>query len=153
MPADEFRVSYTMDFKHPTLPAQFVSFTVNEETFENEIAPGRTFCFYHEVEALVEQGLIKGGSLDNSVVIGDGVIYSKEKLRFSDEFARHKVLDLIGDLSLVGRPIRGHVVAMRSGHELNVELARKLVENIGKRKNKRTTVKTGEGGRMDIEGI
>lgn len=153
VPADEFRISYTMDFKHPTLPAQFVSFTVTEETFENEIAPGRTFCFYHEVEALVDQGLIKGGSLDNSVVIGDGVIYSKEKLRFPDEFARHKVLDLIGDLSLVGRPIRGHIVAMRSGHELNVELARKLVAIIGRDKNKRTTVKTAEGGRMDIEGI
>ncbi len=153
VPADEFRISYTMDFRHPTLPAQFVSFTVTEETFENEIAPGRTFCFYHEVEALVDQGLIKGGSLDNSVVIGDGVIYSKEKLRFPDEFARHKVLDLIGDLSLVGRPIRGHIVAMRSGHELNVELARKLVAIIGRDKNKRTTVKTAEGGRMDIEGI
>lgn len=126
IPAPQFRISYTMDFKHPTLPAQFVSFLLTEETFEREIAPGRTFCFYHEIEYLVAQGLIKGGSLENAVVIGDGVIYSKERLRFPDEFARHKVLDIIGDLCLVGKHLRAHVIAMRSGHELNVEVARRL---------------------------
>ncbi|MEJ2744505.1 MAG: UDP-3-O-acyl-N-acetylglucosamine deacetylase, partial [bacterium] len=145
IPSEQFRVSYTMDFKHPTLPAQFVSFVVTEDVFENEIASGRTFCFYHEIEALVEQGLIKGGSLDNAVVIGDGVIYSKERLRFPDEFARHKVLDLIGDLSLVGRQVRAHVIAMRSGHELNVGLARKLAAVLEKTQNRGAVVQNIEG--------
>lgn len=153
IPAEQFKISYTMDFKRPTLPAQFVSFVVTEETFEKEIASGRTFCFYHEIEALVEQGLIKGGSLDNAVVIGDGVIYSKERLRFPDEFARHKVLDLIGDLSLVGRQVRAHVIAMRSGHELNVGLARKLSAILEKTQNSGAVVQNIEGGIMDIDAI
>jgi UDP-3-O-[3-hydroxymyristoyl] N-acetylglucosamine deacetylase/3-hydroxyacyl-[acyl-carrier-protein] dehydratase len=153
IPAEEFRVSYTMDFKHPTLPAQFVSFVVTEETFAREIAPGRTFCFYHEIEALVNQGLIKGGSLDNAVIIGDGVIYSKEQLRFPDEFARHKVLDLVGDLCLVGRQVRGHVIAMRSGHELNIELSKKLAA-IADRQTQRTVIPhRAEGVLMDVNDI
>ncbi|MCX6356402.1 MAG: bifunctional UDP-3-O-[3-hydroxymyristoyl] N-acetylglucosamine deacetylase/3-hydroxyacyl-ACP dehydratase [Candidatus Aureabacteria bacterium] len=153
IPSPEYRVSYTMDFRHPTLPAQFVSFTVNEETFEREIASGRTFCFYHEIEALVKQGLIKGGSLENAVVIGDGVIYSKEQLRFPDEFARHKVLDLIGDMSLVGRRVRGHVIAMRSGHELNVELAKKLINVMGRSTSRTVPLRATEGMLMDVNDI
>jgi UDP-3-O-[3-hydroxymyristoyl] N-acetylglucosamine deacetylase/3-hydroxyacyl-[acyl-carrier-protein] dehydratase len=152
IPAPQFRISYTMDFKHPTLPAQFVSFLITEETFEREIAPGRTFCFYHEIEYLVAQGLIKGGSLENAVVIGDGVIYSKERLRFPDEFARHKVLDIIGDLCLVGKHLRAHVIAMRSGHELNVEVARKLAAIAG-RSAVRIRDLTPEGTVMDINEI
>ena len=153
IPADELRVSYTMDFKHPTLPAQFVSFSINEKTFDEEIAPGRTFCFYHELEGLIEQGLIKGGSLDNAIVIGDGVIFSKEKLRFSDEFARHKILDLVGDLSLVGKAVIGHVIAMRSGHELNVKLALKLTEIAKKNVKGEPIRKSTEGIKMDIDEI
>jgi UDP-3-O-[3-hydroxymyristoyl] N-acetylglucosamine deacetylase/3-hydroxyacyl-[acyl-carrier-protein] dehydratase len=152
IPAPQFRISYTMDFKHPTLPAQFVSFLITEETFEREIAPGRTFCFYHEIEYLVSQGLIKGGSLENAVVIGDGVIYSKDRLRFPDEFARHKVLDIIGDLCLVGKHLRAHVIAMRSGHELNVEVARKLAAISG-RGAARARAHTPEGTVMDIQEI
>lgn len=152
IPAPQFRISYTMDFKHPTLPAQFVSFLLDEETFEREIAPGRTFCFYHEIEYLVSQGLIKGGSLENAVVIGDGVIYSKERLRFPDEFARHKVLDIIGDLCLVGRHVRAHVIAMRSGHELNVEIARKLAA-VAARDERRAPARHTEGTVMDINEI
>lgn len=152
IPAPHFRISYTMDFKHPTLPAQFVSFLLDEETFEREIAPGRTFCFYHEIEYLVSQGLIKGGSLENAVVIGDGVIYSKERLRFPDEFARHKVLDIIGDLCLVGRHVRAHVIAMRSGHELNVEIARKLAA-VAARDERREPARHTEGTAMDINEI
>jgi UDP-3-O-[3-hydroxymyristoyl] N-acetylglucosamine deacetylase/3-hydroxyacyl-[acyl-carrier-protein] dehydratase len=153
IPAEQFRVSYTMDFKHPTLPAQFVSFVVTEDTFEREIASGRTFCFYHEIEALVKQGLIKGGSLDNAVVIGDGVIYSKDRLRFPDEFARHKVLDLVGDLCLVGRQVRAHVIAMRSGHELNVDLARKLLSLAEKAQKRESVSQRVQGGVMDINEI
>lgn len=152
IPAPQFRISYTMDFMHPTLPAQFVSFLLNEETFEREIAPGRTFCFYHEIEYLVAQGLIKGGSLENAVVIGDGVIYSKERLRFPDEFARHKVLDIIGDLCLVGRHLRAHVIAMRSGHALNVEIARKLASLVP-RDTAPVRTHAPEGTVMDIQEI
>lgn len=152
IPAPQFRISYTMDFMHPTLPAQFVSFLLNEETFEREIAPGRTFCFYHEIEYLVAQGLIKGGSLENAVIIGDGVIYSKERLRFPDEFARHKVLDIIGDLCLVGRHLRAHVIAMRSGHALNVEIARKLASLVP-RDTAPVRTHAPEGTVMDIQEI
>lgn len=153
IPSPSFRVSYTMDFRHPTLPAQFVSFELSEETFETQIAPGRTFCFYHEIEALVAQGLIKGGSLDNAVIIGDGVIYSKEGLRFPDEFARHKVLDLTGDLCLVGRRLRCHVIAMRSGHELNVELSRRLQAIPEKKAMVRPNYSNQEGVIMDLNAI
>ena len=153
LPCREFKISYTMDFKHPTLPAQFVSFRIDEETFEREIAPGRTFCFNYEIEYLVRHGLIKGGSLDSAVVIGDGVIYSKESLRFPDEFARHKVLDLIGDLSLVGRPLRGHVIAMRSGHELNVRMAKKLAKRAEEGKRSAADSRFGKGALMDINDI
>lgn len=152
IPSPQFRISYTMDFKHPTLPAQFVSFLLDEETFEREIAPGRTFCFYHEIEYLVSQGLIKGGSLENAVVIGDGVIYSKERLRFPDEFARHKVLDIIGDLCLVGRHVKAHVIAMRSGHELNVEVARRLAAAAARGETHAPVTHT-EGTVMDINEI
>lgn len=152
IPAPQFRISYTMDFRHPTLPAQFVSFLLTEETFEREIAPARTFCFYHEIEYLVSQGLIKGGSLENAVVIGDGVIYSKERLRFPDEFARHKLLDIIGDMCLVGKHLRAHVIAMRSGHELNVEVARRLAA-IVEREAVRPRERTPEGTVMDINEI
>lgn len=153
IPSDRFSISYTMDFRYPTLPAQFVSFTVTEETFEREIAPGRTFCFYYEIEALVKQGLIKGGSLDNAVIIGNGVVYSKEKLRFPDEFARHKVLDLIGDLGLVGKHIHGHVIAMRSGHELNVELAKKLAVIAERQQGHVIPLRATEGILMDVNDI
>src|SRR5205814_1929983 len=105
---------------------------ITSSVFEREIAPARTFVFYEEVAPLMEKSLIKGGSLENAIVIRGEAVLSKEPLRFADEFARHKVLDIIGDLALVGRRIRGHVIAVKPGHGSNVELARAIVKEHAK---------------------
>ncbi|MBU4561210.1 3-hydroxyacyl-ACP dehydratase FabZ, partial [bacterium] len=122
----ELKVSYTIDFDHPVLRTQFASFIMSEDTFTKEIAPARTFGFESEVRELREKGLIKGGSLENAVVIGEKGILNKEPLRFSDEFVRHKILDLLGDLYLIGAPIKAHIIALKSGHEANVRLVKKI---------------------------
>ncbi|MCG2677153.1 bifunctional UDP-3-O-[3-hydroxymyristoyl] N-acetylglucosamine deacetylase/3-hydroxyacyl-ACP dehydratase [bacterium] len=126
LPNEELKVSYTIDFDHPVLRTQFASFVINEDTFTKEIAPARTFGFESEVRELKEKGLIKGGSLENAVVIGEKGILNKEPLRFSDEFVRHKILDLLGDLYLIGAPIKAHIIALKSGHEANVRLVKKI---------------------------
>ncbi len=126
LPDEELKISYTIDFGHPVLKTQFASFVINENTFIKEIAPARTFGFENEVKELREKGLIKGGSLGNAVVIGEKGILNKEPLRFSDEFVRHKILDLLGDLYLVGVPLRAHIIALKSGHGANVELVKKI---------------------------
>jgi UDP-3-O-[3-hydroxymyristoyl] N-acetylglucosamine deacetylase len=126
-PADHFKVSYSIAFDHPLLRHQSRTVRVTEETFAEEIAPARTFCFLKEVELLRQNGLALGGSLDNAVVIGEtGVLNSA--LRFDDEFVRHKILDAIGDLALVGHPIVGHVVAHRGGHALHTAFAARILE-------------------------
>ncbi len=96
------------------------------------MAHARTFCFFEEIEFLFKNGLIKGGSLENAVVIRDDAVLTTEPLRYREEFVRHKMLDIVGDLSLLGRPIRGHVIAVRPGHAGNVELVRKIVEQINR---------------------
>jgi UDP-3-O-[3-hydroxymyristoyl] N-acetylglucosamine deacetylase/3-hydroxyacyl-[acyl-carrier-protein] dehydratase len=105
---------------------QFQSVTLSPEVWEKDIAHARTFCFYEEIEYLIKNGLIKGGSLENAVVIRDDAILTTEPLRYADEFVRHKILDIIGDLSLAGGPIAGHVVAVKPGHSANCELARQI---------------------------
>src|SRR5437773_7948813 len=99
---------------------------VTTPLFEREIAPARTFVFYEDVKPLMDKNLIKGGSLENAIVVRGEAVLSKEPLRFPDEFVRHKILDIIGDLALVGRRIRGHVVAVKPGHAINADLARAL---------------------------
>jgi len=126
LPYNGFKVSYTLDYDHHLVNTQFASFDSSKDNFEKEISSCRTFCFYHEVASLMDKGLIQGGSLDNAVVIGDEAILSKEGLRYDNEFARHKILDLIGDLYLLGIRIEGHIIAVKSGHSLNVSLARLL---------------------------
>lgn len=128
IPDSQFTISYTVQFppNRVGLDSQFLDVAVTQENFEKEIAGARTFCFFREVEQLMDQGLIKGGSLENAVVIGDEAILSKEALRWPNEFVRHKILDLIGDLSLVGARLRAHVIAIRSGHQNNIKLARAL---------------------------
>lgn len=124
-PADHFRITYTIDFAHPAIGRQSISRTIDERTFINELAPARTFCLLKDVQLLRQRGLALGGSLANAVVVGDtGALNS---LRFHDEFVRHKALDLIGDLALTGHPIMGHVVAHKSGHEMNSRLLRQLM--------------------------
>nr|MBU1328270.1 UDP-3-O-acyl-N-acetylglucosamine deacetylase [Candidatus Omnitrophota bacterium] len=125
LPDDNFRVSYTLNYEHPLLKAQYISFTVDENTFAKEISTARTFCLEKEVNELRKKGLGKGANYDNTVVVGEGGVIDN-KLRFEDEFARHKILDLLGDLYLLGYNIRGHIIAMRSGHPLNVQLVEKI---------------------------
>ncbi len=129
-PHDGFRLSFTIDYPNPTIGTQFASFEVTEETFLNEIAPARTFALEEDVAGLQKQGLIKGGSLDNAIVVGRDGIVNKSSLRFPDEFVRHKILDLLGDLALLGMPIRGHVYASKAGHATNVRFVAMLRDAI-----------------------
>jgi UDP-3-O-[3-hydroxymyristoyl] N-acetylglucosamine deacetylase len=125
-PADRFKISYTIGFDHPLLRHQQKSVDLDERTFIEEIAPARTFGFLKEVELLRQRGLALGGSLDNAIVLGEtGVL---NPLRFDDEFVRHKILDVIGDLALLGHPIRGHLVVHHGGHALHTALAVELLK-------------------------
>jgi UDP-3-O-[3-hydroxymyristoyl] N-acetylglucosamine deacetylase len=126
-PSDHFKVTYSIAFDHPLLRHQSRTMRITSEAFVEEIAPARTFGFLKEVEMLRQQGLALGGSLENAVVIGDtGVL--NNALRFEDEFVRHKILDVIGDLALVGHPVIGHVVAHRGGHALHTDFAARLLQ-------------------------
>ncbi len=126
LPCSEFKITYTVDFPFSPLKSQFGEFTIDEDTFIREIAPSRTFGFMEEVEELKKAGLVQGGSLENAVVIGKEGIINKEGLRFPNEPVRHKILDLIGDLYLLGVPIRAHIIAVKAGHLFNVKLVDKL---------------------------
>jgi UDP-3-O-[3-hydroxymyristoyl] N-acetylglucosamine deacetylase len=128
-PAPELCVSYTLDSDHPAVGVQVASVVVSEERFVAELAPARTYGFLKDVELLRQQGLARGGSLDNAVVLGDERVLNGT-LRFQDEFVRHKILDLVGDLALVGRPVVGHVVARNAGHELNHQLVREIARRV-----------------------
>lgn len=131
MPSPEYRISYTLSYpNHPLLKAQFHSFALTPEGFKKEIAPCRTFSLYQELSYLIDKGLIKGGSLDNAVVINNEVVYSKGGLFYPDEMVRHKILDMIGDLSLIGFPINAHFISIRSGHASNFLFAKKLVNSL-----------------------
>ncbi|HDI51933.1 UDP-3-O-[3-hydroxymyristoyl] N-acetylglucosamine deacetylase [candidate division KSB1 bacterium] len=151
MPSDEFRITFMVDYQNPALGTQYTSMYSLTQEFVKEYAPARTFCFLHEVEDLAKQGLIKGGNLDVGLVIIDrdldenelnrlkdllgldqdihpsnnGILNNKP-LRFKNEPVRHKALDLIGDLALLGVPLQAHVLAARSGHKANVELVKKI---------------------------
>ncbi len=124
-PADECKVTYSISFDHPLLRAQSRTATITEEAFAEDIAPARTFGFLKEVEMMRQRGLALGGSLDNAIVLGESGVLNT--LRFDDECVRHKILDCIGDLALVGYPIIGHVVVERGGHALHTSLAAAIV--------------------------
>ncbi len=125
LPSDRLELSYAIEYGHPALNSQFRSFTIDPYVFTTEIAPARTFCFLHDVEQMKSLGLIKGGSIENAVVIGDDEILN-DSLRFDDEFVRHKVLDLLGDLVLFGSRVIGHIVAIKAGHASHVEFIKQL---------------------------
>ena len=126
-PSDHFKVTYSIAYEHPLLRHQSRTIRLSEETFVDEIAPARTFTFLKEVEQLRQQGLALGGSLENAIVVGDtGVL--NHALRFDDEFVRHKILDVIGDMALVGHPVIGHLVAHRGGHALHTAFAAQVLE-------------------------
>jgi UDP-3-O-[3-hydroxymyristoyl] N-acetylglucosamine deacetylase len=125
-PADRFKISYTISFDHPLLRHQARTIGITEDSFVDEIAPARTFGFLKEVEMLRQRGLALGGSLENAIVLGEtGVL---NPLRFDDEFVRHKILDVIGDLALVGFPVIGHLVVHRGGHALHTAFANELLK-------------------------
>lgn len=131
LPYDGYRISYTLHYpESKVLGAQFHSILVNRENFCREIAPCRTFSRYEEVSAMMDRGLIKGGSLANSVVIHGDVVFSKGGLFFPDEMVRHKILDMVGDLSLIGIPFHAHILAIRAGHASNYQFAKKLHQYI-----------------------
>ncbi|HXD19283.1 MAG TPA: UDP-3-O-acyl-N-acetylglucosamine deacetylase [Vicinamibacterales bacterium] len=126
-PSDHFKVTYSIAFDHPMLRHQSRTIRLGEDAFVDEIAPARTFCFLKEVEWMRQRNLALGGSLENAIVIGDtGVL--NNSLRFDDEFVRHKILDVIGDMALVGHPLIGHLVAHRGGHALHTEFAAMVLQ-------------------------
>ena len=126
-PSDAFAVSYSIAFPHPVIGAESLDFTPSASSYENDIAPARTFGFLAEVKMLLKSGLVKGGSLENVVVLDQERVMNPEGLRFPDEFCRHKILDLIGDISLFGHPLIGHVVADRAGHAMHTQLVSQLL--------------------------
>lgn len=129
LPANDFRISYTLHYPQVAIVgSQFFSCTVSELFYKTQIAPCRTFSVYEEVLPFVEKGIIKGGGLDNAIVIKENKIMNPEGLRFPDELVRHKVLDLIGDLSFVGARIKAHVIAICSGHSTNIAFAKHLLQ-------------------------
>jgi len=125
-PSDQLRVTYTIGFDHPLLRHQDIDVKVSAETYVEQIAGARTFGFLREVELLRRNGLALGGSLDNAVVIGESGVLNN-RLRFSDEFVRHKVLDAVGDLALLGHPLLAHVEAWHAGHALHAAAAQQLL--------------------------
>jgi UDP-3-O-[3-hydroxymyristoyl] N-acetylglucosamine deacetylase/3-hydroxyacyl-[acyl-carrier-protein] dehydratase len=132
LPSDEFRISCTQAGPNNRF-TQYLSTEITPAVFEKEIAPARTFVYYEDVEPLMEKNLIKGGSLENAVVVRGDAVLSKEPLRFADEFVRHKILDIVGDLALVGVRVRGHVIAVKPGHAANAELSRVLAREQARR--------------------
>jgi UDP-3-O-[3-hydroxymyristoyl] N-acetylglucosamine deacetylase len=129
-PSDHFKVTYSISFDHPLIRHQSRTMRITDESFVEEIAPARTFGFLKEVEMLRQRGLALGGSLDNAIVLGETGVLNQNALRFEDEFVRHKILDVIGDLSLVGYPVIGHVVAHRGGHALHTAFAARILEEV-----------------------
>ena len=129
-PSDDFsfNIDYSIDFKHPTITEQSFSMPLSSEGFFTEIAKARTFGFLSDVDMLKANGLARGGCLSNAIVIGESEILNKDGLRFHDEFVRHKVLDVIGDLALLGARVVGTLNANRAGHHLNHRLAHKILK-------------------------
>jgi len=143
VPYDGFRISFTINYDNPHIGTQYASYDLDPDVFIKEIAPSRTFVLMSDVEMLRSQGLIKGGSLENAIVVEENGIMNDGPLRFPDEFVRHKILDIIGDLTLVGAPIEGHVIAVRSGHQSNLRFAAKIGELVKQRD------KTAIGGKKE----
>lgn len=130
-PNDNLKITCTSAGKGGRF-TQFFSVELSPKTWEQELSHARTFCFFEEIEHLIKNNLIKGGGLENAVVIRDDAVLTTEPLRYPEEFVRHKMLDIVGDLSLVGKPIRGHLVAIKPGHATNCEFAKLIVAQMNK---------------------
>ena len=129
LPSNDFKLSYTIDFRHPLISNQFYLIQISNGNFEREICRARTFGFLREYETLKSRGFARGGSLENAVVVGDSGVLNEGGLRFADEFVRHKILDSIGDLWLMGAQAIGHFIGYKSGHTLNHKLIHKLLSH------------------------
>jgi UDP-3-O-[3-hydroxymyristoyl] N-acetylglucosamine deacetylase len=134
VPSDRLKITYVMSYEHPLIGTQTATFVVTEASFSEQIAPARTFVMYEEIAGLVSQQLARGGSLANVIVIWQDRLSSD--LRFPDELARHKVLDMVGDLALVGGKLAAEIVAVKSGHALNVAFAQKVTAHLATDENK-----------------
>ena len=130
-PDDVFRITCTSTDKKGRF-TQFYSTEITPKTWEKELAHARTFCFYEEIEYLIKNGLIKGGGLENAIIIRDDAVLTTEPLRYPEEFVRHKMLDIVGDLSLLGRPIHGHLIAVKPSHATNCEFVRQMTAQMTK---------------------
>lgn len=128
IPDNALHATYAIDFPHPVIGYQTVAAEITEEAYVETIAPARTFCLLRDVEAMRRSGLALGGSLDNALVVGDDGVLNGS-LRFPDEFARHKVLDLVGDLALLEAPLRAHVIAFKGGHKLHAALVAQIMSS------------------------
>jgi UDP-3-O-[3-hydroxymyristoyl] N-acetylglucosamine deacetylase len=128
-PSDTFSIQYDIDFPHPLIGRQRLHVELTGTNFADLIGPARTFGFYRDVEKLQMHGLIRGGSLDNAIVLTETGILNETPLRFPDEFVRHKVLDLLGDFALIGQPVLGRLVADRAGHALHTRFVAGLLES------------------------
>ena len=126
LPYDGYKITYTIRFEHTFLKSQMLELNLDKETYNKEVAPARTFGFDYEVEYLKANNLALGGSLDNAIVIKKDGVLNPDGLRFEDEFVRHKILDIIGDLKVLNKPIRGHIIAVKAGHALDIEFAQML---------------------------
>ena len=178
LPSDKFRVTFMTDYNVQSLGTQYTAMYSLEDDFVEQFSPSRTFCLFSEIMSLSNKGLIKGGNLDNAIVFLDRKIEKKEinkikklfntedeihigkngvlndtKLRFVNEPVRHKVLDLIGDIALLGIPIRGHIIAARSGHAANVELVKKIKKTYAKKLILRNKQRESSEIKFDIEGL
>ncbi len=129
LPHNGRRITYMIHFNHNLLGEQKLSLELTEEKFVIEVAPARTFGFLKDVDYLKANGFARGGSFDNVIILGESSILNSSGLRFKDEFVRHKILDLIGDLSLAGFPIYGHIIASKSGHTTNLKFLKKLLSH------------------------
>ena len=128
LPYDGFKISYTIDFNHTFLKSEYFEFEVNLENYEKEIASCRTFAFDYEIDFLKKNNLALGGSLDNAIVIGKDGPLNPEGLRYENEFVRHKILDIIGDLYVLGTPIKAHIIAIKAGHFVNAKLTEMIAK-------------------------
>ncbi|MBK9216212.1 MAG: UDP-3-O-acyl-N-acetylglucosamine deacetylase [Chloracidobacterium sp.] len=130
-PAERFEIECLIDFPHPFINRQSLTFTLDNGSFGREIASARTFGFTHEIETLRKANLAQGGSLDNAIVLTEQGMLNETPLRFTDEFVRHKILDIIGDLALLGMPVQGKFTAEKSGHSIHAQLMSKLLRTNG----------------------
>jgi len=136
-PSRELKISFTIDFHHPLISNQQYDFSFSGKGFIDEISRARTFGFLKDIETLRKAGLAMGGSLDNAIVIDDFRVLNNDGLRYANEFVRHKILDLIGDLALVGYKLKGHFIAYKAGHFMDMELVKKINKLIIRNKRSR----------------